>query len=64
MLVLTRNVGESIHIGPDIMITVSEVRRGGTQVKLAIEAPREVKIFRTELAARIAREGPALSKRA
>ena len=29
-----------------------------------IEAPREVKILRTELAARIAREGPALSKRA
>ena len=47
MLVLTRRVQESIAIGDDIVITVSEIR--GDSVRIAIQAPRSVRIFRGEL---------------
>jgi carbon storage regulator CsrA len=45
-LVLSRNVGEAIHIGDDITITVSEV---SSRVKLRIECPRDISIRRGEL---------------
>lgn len=47
MLVLTRHIGQSIQIGKDIVITVSEIR--GSQARIAIDAPKHVKIMRTEL---------------
>ena len=47
MLVLQRNPGESLRIGPDIEVRVLSVGRG--QVKLGVTAPREVEIFRSEL---------------
>jgi carbon storage regulator len=47
MLVLTRKSGEKILIGSDIEITVLEVR--GSQVRLGIEAPKEVSVLREEL---------------
>ena len=47
MLVLTRSSGQKIRIGPDITIVVVAVRRG--QVRLAIEAPARVNIWRAEL---------------
>ena len=47
MLVLTRRVNEKILIGDDIVLTVLEVR--GDQVRLGIDAPREVKVFREEV---------------
>lgn len=47
MLVLSRRVGEKIIIGDTITITVLEVRRG--QVKIGVEAPRSVLIYRAEL---------------
>lgn len=47
MLVLSRKIGEKIHIGNDITI---EVRRiPGNRVTLAIDAPRDVRIVRGEL---------------
>ena len=49
MLVLTRNEGQSIKVGDHIEVHISEVN--GSQVKVAIEAPREVKILRSELVA-------------
>ena len=49
MLVLTRNEGQSIKVGDHIEVHISEVK--GSQVKVAIEAPREVKILRSELVA-------------
>ncbi|KAA5545449.1 carbon storage regulator [Roseiconus nitratireducens] len=48
MLVLSRKDGQSIHIGSDIVVKVSQVN--GSRVKLAIEAPREVPIRRAEIA--------------
>lgn len=47
MLVLSRKVGESILIGPDIAVTV--IRIGPNTVRLGITAPREVPITRDEL---------------
>lgn len=48
MLVLSRKQDQKIQIGEDISITVIEVK--GKYVRLGIEAPREVRIIRTELA--------------
>jgi carbon storage regulator len=47
MLVLTRKAGEKIRIGDNVTITVCELE--GNKVRLAIEAPRHIRILRTEL---------------
>ena len=51
MLILTRKVGESVLIGDDISITVLSVR--GNQVKLGVQAPKEVSVHREEIYQRI-----------
>ena len=47
MLVLSRKPGERIHIGDDITLTV--VRIGPNNVRVGIEAPRDMNIVREEL---------------
>jgi carbon storage regulator len=47
MLILTRKVNEKLVIGDGIVVSIIEVR--GDQVKLGIEAPRTVKVFRQEV---------------
>ena len=47
MLVLTRKTGQMINIGDDIRIKIVDIGNG--IVKLGIEAPRELPIFREEL---------------
>jgi carbon storage regulator len=47
MLVLSRKVSQSIRIGPDITITIVKVERN--QVRIGIEAPRDLTILRDEL---------------
>lgn len=47
MLVLSRQVGESIMIGDDIEITIADVR--GDKVRLGINAPRTVNVHRKEI---------------
>jgi carbon storage regulator len=47
MLILTRRIGESIRIAEGITVTV--LRIGQSQVRLGVEAPREIPIVRTEL---------------
>lgn len=51
MLVLTRKVEEKIRIGADIVITVTRLRND--KVRIGIEAPSSVPIFRGELLERI-----------
>ena len=51
MLVLSRKMGESIHVGDSVIVTVLEVARG--QVKIGIEAPRELAVHREEIYRRI-----------
>lgn len=51
MLILTRKVGESVLIGNDISITILSVR--GNQVKLGVEASKEVSVHREEIYQRI-----------
>lgn len=46
-LILTRKVGEVIRIGEHIAVTIKAVN--GAQVRIAIEAPPDVKILREEL---------------
>ncbi len=50
MLVLTRKVGEKIHLGNNIIVTVTSI--SGQQVRLGITAPPEVSILRNELIVR------------
>jgi carbon storage regulator len=50
MLVLTRKLMERLYIGDDICVTV--VRLEGGQVRLGIEAPREISVLRAELKAK------------
>jgi carbon storage regulator len=47
MLVLSRKLGEKIYINENICITVVDIDRG--KIRLGIEAPRDVPIFRQEL---------------
>ncbi len=55
MLVLSRKLMESIHIGDNIVVTVVRLDRG--QVRLAIEAPKSVNIYRAEILDRYEPEG-------
>ncbi len=54
MLVLTRKLGEVIRIGSGVTVRVLEVK--GNQVRLGLEAPPDVKIFREEIYRAILKE--------
>lgn len=54
MLVLTRKLGETIVIGDNIIIKVVDIH--GKQIRLGIEAPSEITIFRGEIYERIQQE--------
>jgi len=54
MLVLTRKIGETIRIKDNISITVMDI--DGRSVKLAIDAPKEIPIYREEIFKKIQKE--------
>jgi carbon storage regulator len=47
MLILTRKPGEAIVIGDNIKVTFVEIK--GNQIRLGIDAPRDVKVYRQEI---------------
>jgi carbon storage regulator len=57
MLILTRRVGETVMIGNDITVTVLGVK--GNQVRVGVNAPKEVAVHREEIYERIKREEQA-----
>jgi carbon storage regulator len=54
MLILTRRVGETVMIGNDVTVTVLGVK--GNQVRVGVNAPRDVAVHREEIFERIKRE--------
>jgi carbon storage regulator len=57
MLVLTRRINEKLVIGDDVTVTLVGVR--GNQVRIGIDAPREIQVHREEVHQRILKESEA-----
>lgn len=54
MLILTRRVGESLIIGDDIVINILGVK--GNQIRIGVNAPKEISVHREEIYIRIQAE--------
>lgn len=54
MLILTRRIGETLMIGDDISVTVLGVK--GNQVRIGVNAPKDVAVHREEIFERIKKE--------
>ena len=60
MLILSRKINEKIMIGDDISVSIIEIR--GDQVRIGVDAPRNVKVFRQEVYDAILAENKAASE--
>lgn len=60
MLILTRRVGETVMIGEGVTVTVLGVK--GNQVRIGVNAPKDVTVHREEIYERIKREGEEASR--
>ena len=54
MLILTRRIGETLMVGDEVKVTVLGVK--GNQVRLGVDAPRDVAVHREEIYDRIQKE--------
>ena len=62
MLILSRKINEKIMIGEDIAISIIDIR--GDQVRIGVEAPKSVKVFRREVFDAIRAENKAAAQSA
>ena len=60
MLILTRRVGESLKIGDDVTVTVLASK--GNQIRIGIDAPRDVEVHREEIYERIHGQSADINK--
>jgi carbon storage regulator len=61
MLILTRRVGETVTIGDNVRVTVLGVK--GNQVRLGIDAPKDIAVHREEIFERIRQETQIIEHR-
>ena len=62
MLILSRKINEKIMIGDDISVSIIEIR--GDQVRIGVDAPKSVKVFRQEVFDAIRAENKAAAQSA
>ena len=62
MLILSRKINEKIMIGDDISVSIIEIR--GDQVRIGVDAPKNVKVFRQEVFDSIKAENKAAAQSA
>ncbi len=60
MLVLTRQIGKALRIGNDILLTIQNVQ--GNQVRIGVDAPKEIGVHREEIYQRIQQDKQAESQ--
>ena len=56
MLIMTRKLGQTVVIGDDIEVTLVQIQLNQNQVRLGINAPRSIGVYRKELLQEITRE--------
>ena len=61
MLVLSRKLGQSFHVGPEVRVTIVKIDRNS--IRIGIEAPDDVSVQREEIAFEMPQTQPAQSRR-